>query len=109
MHYMHYANRDGSLTPEAIGLLNKAAVEAPHEMYPLSQLAADMARAGLLIVRGGGAGTDLAGGTGRSYERWRVCVTEAGWRHVTDPEALTRHRREGALKLLQNATDTEPP
>lgn len=88
---MHYANRDGSLTPEAIDLLNKAAVEAPHEMYPLSQLAADMGRAGLLTI---------IGGLAPNQRPWLLYVTNQGWDHVTDPEALTRHRREGILKRL---------
>lgn len=94
----------GNLLPEAIELLNKAGREAPHEMYPLSQLAADMGRAGLLAVKTTD-GTDVTGLASRKpHQRpWLLHVTEKGWEHVTDPEALTLRRREMTMKRLRDA------
>lgn len=99
---------NGNLTPEAIDLLNKASREVvsgvPHEMYPLSQLAADMGRACLLTVSDAG-GADVTGLASRQRwdRKWRIYVARDGWQHVTDPEALAQHRREETLKRLRDA------
>jgi len=83
---------DGDLTPAAIELLNIAAVHAPYEMYPLSQLAADLGREGLVTV---------AMGQKRGRLRmWEVTVTEAGWPFVTDLDAAHEWRKRDALKRL---------
>jgi hypothetical protein len=91
---------DGNLTDEAIELLNRAAVEAPHEMYPLSQLAADMGRARLLMVKTP-EGVEATGLASRERKRrWQVYVTEEGWPFVTDRDAAHEWRKRNALKRL---------
>jgi hypothetical protein len=85
-------DRDGSLTPEAVEVLNNAAIDDPHEMYPLSQVAADLGRAGLVrISHGEKIGRNIV---------WIVELTEAGWPCVTDPEQASRYRKRTALKRL---------
>lgn len=94
---------NGDLTAEAIGLLNRSAAADPPTMYPLSQLAADLGRAGLIRVELAD-GRDVTGlATRRRHAQvWIFRVTEAGWAHVTDPEALDRRRRELALRRLRD-------
>jgi hypothetical protein len=86
-------NPDGTLTAEAIALLNKAAGIEPLEMYPLSQLAADLGRANLVNVVG-------ASRLSKPFY-FIIVVTEAGWVHVTDPDARIRHKRQLALRRLR--------
>jgi hypothetical protein len=99
-------NVDGTLTEQAVLLLNRAAGLEPVFMYPLSQLAADLGRAKLVEIR---EKREKTGGLNGLPERWTlthwvVAITEAGWSHVTDPEALARHRCEVALKRLCDPT-----
>lgn len=83
---------DGNLTPAAIEVLNNAAIDAPHAMYPLSQVAADLGREGfVLITHGEKAGRN---------RMWNIAITEAGWAFVTDEEALHQHRKEVAFTRL---------
>lgn len=83
---------DGNLTEEAVDLLNKAAVENPHTMYPLSSLAADMGRDGLIkVVLGDKVGW---------HRVWAMTITDAGWPFVTAPNAIHRHNKEIAFKRL---------
>jgi hypothetical protein len=83
---------DGNLTPEAIEVLNNAAICEPYEMYPLSQAAADLGREGLVTV---------AHGQKRGRARmWEITPTEAGWPLVTDPDAARKWRKRNALKRL---------
>jgi hypothetical protein len=92
-----------ALTAEKIALINRSAVVNPLAMYPLSQLAADLGRAGLIRVELAD-GQDVTGLATRSKwdQVWFVRVTEAGWAYVTDPEALDRRRRELALRRLRD-------
>jgi len=96
---------DGTLTSEAVEILNRAARDRPFEVYPLSRLAADMGRAKLLVVVPGLKLPSEVGGpvTART---WSIYVADDGWSYVTDPEALARHRREVALKRLQSSVPT---
>lgn len=94
---------NGDLTAEAIELLNRSAAVDPPTMYPLSQLAADLGRAGLIRVELAD-GRDVTGlaTRRRNAQTWIFRVTDAGWAHVTDPEALDRRRRELALRRLRD-------
>jgi len=89
---------DGTLTSEAVEILNRAARDRPSEVYPLSRLAADMGRAKLLTVV---PGLKLPSETGAPTRTWSIYVADKGWPHVTDPEALEHHRRKTALKRLR--------
>jgi hypothetical protein len=85
---------DGNLTPAAIEVLNSTAIVWPdaHEMYPLSSIAADLGREGLVTITHGQK-------RGRN-RMWEIKVTEEGWPFVTDPDAACEWRKRCALKRL---------
>lgn len=98
-------NRDGTLTDEAVALINASAGVEPVKMYPLSQLAADLGRAGLVSVAAASQPQQPATGLASrkpAQQPWLVSVTEEGWECVTDPVALDHRRRELALRRLRN-------
>lgn len=91
---------DGRLSEEAIALLNAAAIENPHELYPLSSLAADLGRAKLLEIRLSVGEDPRPVSRIMKKQRWRVFITDLGWDHVTAPEALVLKNRRIALRRL---------
>lgn len=93
-------NADGSPTEAAVALLNVTAIENPHEMYPLSQLAADLGRAGLIKVTLSVSTMPPHRNPSMSNQRWQLLITDLGWNYVTSPEALILKGRRDALKRL---------
>jgi hypothetical protein len=94
-------NADGSFTRETIALLNTIAIENPHEMYPLSRLAADLGRAGLVKVSLSVSSSPPHPAPSMKNQRWQIFITDLGWNHVTSPEALILRSRRDALKRLE--------
>lgn len=93
-------NPDGSLTEEAIALLNTAAIENPHEMYPLPRFVADLGRAGFVTIKLSVSSQPPHPTPSMKNQRWQIFVTDSGWNHVTSEEALVIKGRRDAIKRL---------
>jgi len=90
---------DGHLTQEAIELLNAIGRADPLEMYPLTQLAADMGRAGLITVKK----LEDPDNPVRRRCPWGLYMARLGEGYVTDPELVTKYRcREAVRKLTSD-------